>query len=288
MNHEVKEYIFRTWKSNNFDRFPGPQPISLERKHFTHITREEYVVCEKTDGIRHFMVCFTDSQNRKICALVNRKMECTLYCLTVPRDTLLDGELIGDVFIVHDAVRIKGENLMNAPLCTRLEKAREMIRYIVPTAKLTVQCKKMVPVDRISDISLDPKKTDGLIFTPVNEPIRMGTHRTMFKWKPNENITIDFWVSESSHLCIQYNGKMTPVQKCPGAPRESILECYFENGEWKPLKIREDKNYPNNKMTYERTMVNIRENIQFYELGLFFGTSHTQQHHGPPPPSGFN
>jgi hypothetical protein len=199
-------------------------------------------------------------------------MECTLYSLTVPRDTLLDGELIDGVFIVHDAVRIRGENLINESLTTRLEKARAVIRSIVPTPKMRVQCKQMYPLQQMGNISLDPKRTDGLIFTPIKEPVRMGTHRTMFKWKPIENITIDFWVSESAHLCIQHNGNMTPVQKCPGAPRDSILECYFDNGEWKPLKIREDKNYPNNKMTYDRTMVNIRENIKFCELALFFAS----------------
>jgi hypothetical protein len=271
IDQEVKEFIFRTWASNNVDRFPGPQPISLERKHLTYIAKEKYFVCEKTDGVRHFLVCFTDSQARKICGLVNRKMEFTLYSLTVPRDTLLDGELLDGVFIVHDAVCIKGENLMSEPLTTRLEKAREMIKFIVPTPKLTVQCKTMIPVHRVLEIVMDPKKMDGLIFTPCNEPIRMGTHRTMFKWKPIENITIDFWVSESAHLCIQNNGRMNAVQKCPGAPRDSILECYFSGEEWKPLKIREDKNHPNNKMTYERTMVNIKENIQFCELRRFFG-----------------
>ena len=271
MEYEIKMFIYSTYGSSNKDRFPGPQPISLERKHLAHIAKNTYLVCEKTDGIRHFLVCFTDSQGRKICALVNRRMDFTLYSLTVPRDTLLDGELIDGTFIVHDAVCIKGENLVNHTLTKRLEKARDMIKFIVPTPKLTVRCKDMVPCHMVSSLKLDSAKTDGLIFTPVDEPVRMGTHRSLFKWKPNEKITIDFWVSESAHLCIQHNTNMVPIQKCPGTPRGSILECYFDQLEWKPLKIREDKNYPNNKMTYERTMINIKENITFCELGLFFG-----------------
>ena len=36
------------------------------------------------------------------------------------------------------------------------------------------------------------QKIDGLVLHPVNEPIRLGTHETMFKWKPQEQNTVDF------------------------------------------------------------------------------------------------
>ena len=36
------------------------------------------------------------------------------------------------------------------------------------------------------------QKIDGLVFTPVYDPIRLGTHETMFKWKPLEKNTVDF------------------------------------------------------------------------------------------------
>jgi len=35
---------------------------------------------------------------------------------------------------------------------------------------------------------------DGLVFTPVHEPIRIGTHETLFKWKEKDHNTIDFLV----------------------------------------------------------------------------------------------
>jgi len=40
------------------------------------------------------------------------------------------------------------------------------------------------------------QEMDGLIFTPINEPIRIGTHETMFKWKPRNKNTIDFLVKK--------------------------------------------------------------------------------------------
>jgi len=38
--------------------FPGCQPISIERKHFDILSKNDYVVCEKTDGTRYMMLTF--------------------------------------------------------------------------------------------------------------------------------------------------------------------------------------------------------------------------------------
>ncbi len=266
MELEIKRFVLEKWESKNVDRFPGPQPVSIERKHLALLRKNDYLVCEKTDGVRHFLVCFTDSENRKICALVNRSFAYTLYPLTVPRNTLLDGELIGNRFIVHDAVCVKGLDVRKMSLIERLVQARAVTRAILPLPDLRVECKNMLPYSRMNELVLG-KNTDGVIFTPVNEPVRMGTHATLFKWKPRENITIDFYLKDGN-FCIQYDGKMVTVQKYPEhSEKEGIYECSFDGEIWKPLKKRTDKSHPNNKRTYDRTLVNIRENIQFCELG---------------------
>ena len=260
---EIKSFVQKKWGSNDIERFPGPQPVSIEKKHIKILSEKQYVVCEKTDGVRHFLVCFTDSQNRKICALVNRSFEYTLYPLTVPRDTLLDGELIDDKFIVHDAVIIQGEDLRNKNLHERLGKVKALVKIIVPS-KIRVICKNMIPYSDTKTLVLG-EKTDGCIFTPIDEPIRMGTHRTMFKWKPREKITIDFLIKDSGEFCIQHEGRLLSVQKTK-TDFTGIVECYFDGTSWVPEKKRLDKSHPNNKRTYERTLVNITENIQFSEL----------------------
>jgi hypothetical protein len=228
------------------------------------------MVCEKTDGVRHFLVCFTDSQNRKICALVNRKLDFTLYSITIPRDTLLDGELIGSVFVVHDAVCIQGEDLTRKKLTERLAKISAMCK-IALCSKLKVQCKHMIPYSEISRLQLGPG-TDGVIFTPVHERVLMGTHRTLFKWKPLENITIDFLVHKG-YLCIQHETNLIQVQKTD-LSEGTIAECFPSKGIWVVLKERTDKNYPNNKRTFDRTLINIQENIQFCELGPVDASAH--------------
>jgi hypothetical protein len=266
MEDDIKKFIQTKWGSNDIERFPGPQPISIERKHLPLLTKNDYLVCEKTDGTRNFLVCFTDSVNRKICALVNRSFDYTLYPLTVPRDTLLDGELIGDKFIVHDAVCIQGEDLRSKPLTERLQKAAAVVKVIIPS-QIRVICKNMFPYKNISQLVLG-EHTDGVIFTPVNEPIRMGTHRTLFKWKPFEKITIDF-LMKNGNFCIQHESKLLSVQKDPEhCDKDGIYECSYDGKIWEPIKKRNDKSHPNNKRTYERTLVNIKEDIKFCELVL--------------------
>jgi hypothetical protein len=278
MEDEIKKFILEKWNSNNKDRFPGPQPVSIERCHFNFLKTNDYFVCEKTDGVRHFLVCFMDSQGRKICALVNRVFQYALYPLTIPRDTLLDGEVIGDQFIIHDAVCIQGEDLRKMNLDIRLSRALALTKIIVP-GSVKIRVKQMVALRDIQKIHLE-KGTDGVIFTPINEPIRMGTHRTLFKWKPKEKCTIDFLLRDGK-LCIQNESRYEPVQEYHGGGEGTIYECMFDGTRWTPIITRIDKKHPNNKRTFERTLVNIQENITFCELVHAFSSEKVQTHGYP-------
>lgn len=101
-----------------------------------------------------------------------------------------------EAFVIHDAVLVRGENVTQMPLTDRLAKAKSVVRTIVRTAKspFGLVVKTMTPLEEFEKVPTEyPYETDGLVFTPVNEPIRTGTHETMFKWKPRDRITIDFW-----------------------------------------------------------------------------------------------
>lgn len=262
----IKNFIAEKCESTNPERFPGPQPVSIERKHIPLLSKNEYLVCEKTDGVRHFLACFTHD-TKKICALVNRSFESSLFPLTVPRETLLDGELIGNTFIIHDAMWIRGQDLRQMNLVDRLKYAQALVKIILPIPSLRVTCKNMIPYKHMRELTLG-EHTDGVIFTPVNEPVRMGTHRTLFKWKPFEKITIDFLIRKGQFL-VQRDGKLHAIQHDPNFEgSEGIYECDFDGESWNPIKMRTDKSHPNNMRTYDRTLINIRENIKFCDLAL--------------------
>lgn len=287
----LREFIAHAWGSNDSDRFPGPQPISIERRHFPLLLKQPYLVCEKTDGLRQMLVCL-EVEGKKRCFLVDRAFHMEEIQTTLPRETIFDCERVGGLLLVYDAVMVKGESLLKKPLTERLAAAEKVIKSIVRTSKdrLTIRLKKMRPLAEVEQV-LDttyPYETDGLIFTPVNEPIRMGTHETMFKWKPRETITIDFLVrptgetidrghagyEKSYGIYITDRGGMKYIShfntiaqyKDLDSYAGRIVECSYGEAGWSLVKVRADKTYPNNMRTYERTLVNIREDIQSHEF----------------------
>lgn len=272
-----REFIARVWHSADPGRFPGPQPVSIERRHFPLLKRQPYVVCEKTDGTRHFLLnCEAGT------FIVNRAFQTEPVKIRIPKDTLLDGELVtlknGRIlFVIHDAVIARGEDLTNLSLKSRLDKARAVVRTIIKTAQAPFEVRVKTMFD-LQDIKSMPRldtfeyETDGLVFTPTEEPIRTGTHETMFKWKPRERITVDFELRRGAELFVQdrgvpykeaeLHGRNAPTTLADG----TIVECGYGDLGWFVEKVRTDKTHANNRRTYFRTIVNIRENIQLSEF----------------------
>ena len=274
--------------------FPGPQPISIERVHMKILKTNPYVVCEKTDGTRVALLAFT-FEGKKVTLMFNRSLRMVWTPLNMPKSahqgTLLDGELVDNTIMMYDAVYISGEDLKTKNFLDRLEKLELFVKGIMRLAKdpVTVKTKKFVTLDELEGFQTQivpsmPYKTDGLVFTPVNDPIRLGTHETMFKWKPRDENTIDFQVKWKPNgavgLYIQDRGSLyfeseiTPDRFDDSfvgwLEEDAIVECRYMTDDqpmwWKPVGRRTDKTYPNNRRTYYRTLVNIKEDIKWQEF----------------------
>lgn len=83
-------------------QFPGSQPVSFTRSHLQVLEREDYYVCEKSDGIR-YLLYYTAPYQTGTAFLIDRNFQCQeIPGLTLPtrkagvphEETLLDGELI--------------------------------------------------------------------------------------------------------------------------------------------------------------------------------------------------
>ena len=138
------------------------------------------MVCEKTDGTRVMLVC-SEFEGKRVCALVNRAFHMEEINLNVPRETVLDCELIDNLILVYDAVLVKGEDVRRRTLTERLLAAASATKMILRTKKdkYSVKVKKMYPLVDIQKVleAEYPYETDGLVFTPVEEPVRMGHTR---------------------------------------------------------------------------------------------------------------
>ena len=289
LEKETLNFFHECWNNEHRGIFPGPQPISIERKHFNILKTSPYLICEKTDGVRWVFVCFT-FQEKKVCAMINRALDIRWININVgskaKRGTMLDGELINNSFMVYDALRVNGEYCANKNF---LDRYSLIERFCGSVMKLKNDPIELIPKhfeitentrDYIENVLPNVKyDTDGLVFTPVNEPVRVGTHEHMFKWKPLEKNTIDFQVKWEKRgvwgLYLQDKGMLyfeseIHPHACEWLAEDMIVECQYVNWEypmwWRPVKQRTDKNYPNNRRTYYRTLVNIREDIKINEF----------------------
>jgi hypothetical protein len=300
LHEHVVNFIHHVWGSKDY--FPGPQPISIERKHFPILRSAEYVVCEKTDGERYMMVA-TTFEGKPKCFFVNRAFNMIEVKINLNKKayegTILDGELYENTLMVYDAVLVNGVLVAHSNLDQRLAAAEEMMKFIIYMKSDKYRLKmKTFHMMKDFEVFMDEylptvqQKIDGLVFTPLNDPIRLGTHETMFKWKPLEKNTVDFLMKKEptretpgfkpGHLAwrlyVQEKGKLyfeseIPLNRIDDEPwfeDGAIVECRYMTWEepmwWKPLKRRTDKTHPNNRRTFYRTIVNIKENIQMKEF----------------------
>ena len=295
----VVNYIHTCWKSKDY--FPGPQPISIERKHFNTLRCAEYLVCEKTDGERYMMVALM-FEGKKKCLFVNRSFNMFEVSInlkkTVYEGTILDGELYENTLMVYDAVYVNGEPVWDLNLMMRLEACKIATSSIIYMKQDKYRL-KVKTFHHMRDygyfmneyLPTITQKIDGLVFTPINEPVRIGTHDTMFKWKPKEKNTVDFLMKKEPswevpgtvngplawRLYVQEKGKLVfesevsmELMNEPWFEEGAIVECDFvDDGKrmwWRPLKRRTDKTHPNSRRTFYRTIVNIREDIKIHEF----------------------
>lgn len=283
----------------SFDRFPGSQPVSIERRHFPILQKNEYVICDKSDGER--FLCYIDTvKGEKVCALVNRKSEFENITLRPPRDcykgTILDGEIVIEngkrIFLVFDVVAWGGTTVANMPLPSRMKWIMDNHRKFIHSPRNDIRVRPKV-FSKLQDARGFKKhfiptlkyETDGYIITPVFDPVQTGTHKTMFKWKPLIDNTIDFlvkktiWKKENVYdMFIQDKGELlfqTHLSKDGLANQwkdiieddsDTVLECKYEDGNWSPIRHRMDKTYPNSRYVFYRTLTNIQEDIQEDEL----------------------
>ena len=297
------DFMERSWGTKGKGIFPGCQPISIEREHFNILSNNDYVVCEKTDGTRYMMIAIQYGM-QKLCIFVNRALEMFVTPLNfrtiVFKGTILEGELYENTFMIYDCLLSCGEVVGNKDFLERLEYCEKIMKkaMVLKTDVLTLQVKKFhlhQDFKAFMDKYLPKVKQeiDGLIFTPVNEPIRIGTHETMFKWKPRNKNTIDFLVKRGPtaetpgcvpgqyvwRLYIQDRGKHIFESSIPVDRMQDytwlrdgdIVECMYVTWEkgplwWKPIKKRTDKTFPNSRRTFYRTLVNIKEDIQMKEF----------------------
>ena len=307
---DVKEYlrtkIVRLWGVSNRNRFPAPQPVSMERKDLQNLLRKNYVVTAKADGDRYLLYCTlapvdmdTDEKHRKlikVCFLVDR---CFRFFVVTQnflhndcyiKDTLVDGELCNGELIIHDSMVLSGNNVMKEKWESRWKQTDSFLQlswFPLERCSFYIRLKKFYKVwgieDLFNEIDQGHFVCDGLVFYPMDEEVKSGTQYSLYKWKEQSKHTIDFVVKNkdySDELFVETNKGKTKFSETnsilfngkrinPG----SIIEYGYKDKIFVPLRLREDKDRANSRYTATKTMLNITENITKGDLLSLFKAS---------------
>lgn len=275
-------------------RYPFGNPVSAETCHVDIIRQCEYVVADKSDGVR---ACFVACREGNMCyaALCDRTGK--MYGLQVQADaaffqgTVLDTEVVrtgtGSYrVVVFDTCALAGNrDVEYAPLLTRLEYVRASFLPHVSFVGCPIAF-AVKPMFLLTDkagldayVSGLDHPTDGYILTPNQQPTSVpGTAAAIFKLKTCH--TIDFlwsggmlWYGDDKelfpitelHLNFQpsqlepvRNG--TVVEMSPQKDKAGMVAMLHF------LQERPDKDTPNSYVTVIRTLQSIRDNITLEAL----------------------
>lgn len=124
-------------------------------------------------------------------------------------DTLLDGELIENInnennnhsnkYMIFDAVAFNGNFIGNLDLNKRLTCVQNYVLnyFRSDNANFFIELKtfyKLKHLKYLFDVIIPSlkHKSDGIVFTPVDEAYKPGTWTTCLKWKAPKHNTVDF------------------------------------------------------------------------------------------------
>ena len=268
---------------------PAPNPVSVLRANLPQLRRKEYLVSAKLDGTRYLLLLGRHAETGDPYSFLIDRAGTILRIQTRVEDddlyqgTLIDGELMPAcrTFVAFDIVARGGMDCKALRYPARLEQLRALppLLHICEKNSAGLAVKPCVPMRKIAQVSARWPQ-DGLIFMPVDEPVRHGMHRTMFKWKPHHTIDFELVCPEDGEPKLLYAAKggakavrtlgLALRPPPPGILRQApcIVECncHLKTKEVEILAVRPDKSTPNFERTVRLTLQNINENITHQEL----------------------
>lgn len=309
INDECQRLLKTSFNSNEF---PGPQPVAVEKKNFEEMSKKEYVICEKTDGERHILILI-NIDNKPMCFITNRNSEFFFLPFSFKKEvfegTIFDGELIKNNneewnYIIHDCMCYNGQDYKIKNHILRYAAIIDFItlRYVVKSTdcfniktKIFYKYGPLISETWEHIVKTSENKIDGLIFTPVNEPIKFGRQWDLLKWKEPGNNTIDLLVKKIGKKINLYGVKkqVNYIYKTFTESDKNFsfvenfcvlnaIDCKLKEGViiefkysiidelFKPYRVRSDKSYPNSQITIDNTVKNITEAIQIKDFVFEF------------------
>lgn len=277
--------------------FPGPQPVTVEKKDIATLSNKRYMVCEKSDGERYVMILL-HIDGKPMGFILNRNNEIIFITHSFKKEvfegSIFDGEIIKTKtgtwhYLIHDCMCFNGVSFIEKNHSLRYAAVLDFItkRYS-PKEPDCFFIKTKIFYNYGSELERTwehIKKTteneiDGLIFTPIDEPFTFGRQYSLLKWKTNH--TMDLLAKKIGKKINLYGIRknLNYIFKTINETHESyslitsfcttdqlkngiIIEFNYDpKGEvFKPYRMRLDKDLPNGEITITNTVKNIEEAI---------------------------
>jgi hypothetical protein len=189
-----KQYI------NSFKRL-GNNAIALNRH--TYITEvrpniSNYVVTDKADGERAFLIV-RNGEHSILTATGQQPYQVKKSSI---KNGVFDCEFLEKKIYIFDVLKFDGENVSTRSFSERLQILRDIKKSDIIVKEFHELSEKKIK-DVIKSTLNTKYKIDGLIFTSLNESYNSTIN---YKWKPPENLTIDFLV-RNNRLCVGMSNK---------------------------------------------------------------------------------
>ncbi|KAH3666031.1 hypothetical protein OGAPHI_004220 [Ogataea philodendri] len=271
VSEEVSSYlksrvsqILRT----RYNSFPGSQPVSFTREHLTTLKNRDYLVCEKSDGLRCLLlVLINDDTGEEGTFLIDRENQYYMVPgFHFPRTnknfdsshngTIVDGELVWSKnpttgvkelrYLVFDCLAMDMNSVMHKNLWKRLYHAQHEfhkpymeLRRAFPDAcaqfPFKLDFKNMTQPYKIRKIFQEMKNltyvSDGLILTCCDTPYIPGTDSHLLKWKPAEENTIDFKIKLEFPIYVDEDlPKHDPNREYPDYDAKPVIKLFAWKG----------------------------------------------------------
>jgi SAM-dependent methyltransferase len=251
------------------------QPIVLIFEDYTKIILPDisnYYLSDKADGERALLYINPDEDEIKLfrSQTITDLSEHYVKKLKKPASniTILDTEVIFqkkknseiDKIYIFDILMLGGKSMVNLPFSDREKEFEKVAQWLSPLTEKKIQIRLSESnyadqISKIYDRSTRMYPVDGLIFTPVDgEYFNMS----VYKWKPPEQMTIDFLIIEAPKNLIGVRPYLVE-----SGERLYFLLCGIRYQIFKSIGL---EYFPGYREVFEELKINLRDNyfpIQF-------------------------
>ena len=300
------QLVQRDMKKHVSFRFPGPLPITIERRHTARIRSGGFMMTPKADGTRVLLILvryFIENDWRKMSMLLHRDGTVHLVMINLAdrlyenNGSIFDAEIIthrggnGMLLVLFDCYAFCGISISHQNLQTRLSRIERTLNEFYNCGEhdsVRIMHKPYYTMNKdnlpdalafMSGQHYLEYNTDGIVLVHNGPMNKCGTNDDQFKMKSNHTLDL-ILVEDDGCLYLasldeaddSYVVKQEVHQsEMPdGATAGCVMECGVTLDEgmiiYRPYYIRTDKTAPNVERVIERTLQTIRDGITLESL----------------------